>query len=113
MSGGAYGCGFRRTTSGLASSELPRPAADPSVRRFEQAAEWIRAWDPSAEDLDGYLVSSVATHDAPLKPRQLARRQDGLFICGRPDDWRAAVRREMLATGVEGCNARTSARAAW
>lgn len=106
VKGGAYGCGFRRTTSGLAQFWSYRdPAADPSVRRFEQAAEWIRAWDPSAEDLDGYLVSSVATHDAPLKPRQLARRQDGLFICGRPDDWRAAVRREMLATGVEGVRA--------
>ena len=102
VKGGAYGCGFRRTTSGAEQFWTYRdPAADPSVRRFEQAAEWIAGWDPSDEDLAGYIVSSVAAHDAPRKARALARRQDSLFLAERRDGWRDEWRAEMLEATVE------------
>ena len=102
VKGGAYGCGFRRTADGTQEFWSYRdPAVDPSVRRFEQAADWIGAWDPSDDDLTGYIVSVVAAHDAPLGPRQLARRQDSLYLAERPDDWRATERAERLAVTPE------------
>ena len=47
------------------------------------------------------MVSSVAGHDAPVKPRALARRQDTLAFAGRPDGWRDAVRQQELATASD------------
>lgn len=36
-------------------------------------------------------------HDAPAKPRAIARREDGAFLCGRAADWREKLRDEKLA----------------
>lgn len=98
VKGGAYGCGFRHTTSHLAQFYTYRdPAVDPSVARFEQTSRWLDAWDPDDDEMSGYIVSCVATHDAPQKPRKLARRQDGLYLAKRPDGWRDEVRAQELA----------------
>ena len=99
VKGGAYGCGYRHQSSGLHQFWTYRdPAADPSVMRFEGAASWLAAWDPSEEELEGYIVSVIARHDAPMKPARLARRQDGLFFARRPEGWRDQLRRDELAT---------------
>ncbi len=39
--------------------------------------------------MDGYVVSTVAGFDAPLKARALARRQDGDYFGGRTPEARA------------------------
>ncbi|MDO4404057.1 MAG: insulinase family protein [Atopobiaceae bacterium] len=102
VKGGAYGCGFRRPTSGLTQFWSYRdPAVDPTVARYEQSAAWIEGWDPSEEDLTGYIVSVVAGHDAPLKPRLLARRQDSLVLAGRPEGYRDKIRAQKLAVTPE------------
>ena len=106
VKGGAYGSGFRRTNQGLMQFWSYRdPAATPTVERFENAAAWIGEWSPTAEDLAGYIVSVVASHDAPVKPRQLARRQDSLHIAGRPDGWRDAIRSQELAVTADAVRA--------
>jgi type IV secretory pathway VirJ component len=46
-------------------------------------------------------VSVVASHDAPQKPRQLARRQDSLHFAHRPEGWRDKIREQDLAVSVE------------
>ncbi len=103
VKGGAYGCGFRHTPSHLAQFYTYRdPAVDPSVARFEQAASWLDAWDPDDDEMSGYIVSCVATHDAPQKPRKLARRQDSLYLSERPDGWRDEIRAQELAVTPEG-----------
>lgn len=102
VKGGAYGCGFRRTTAGLDQFWSYRdPAIDPTITRFEAAAPWLSAWDPTDDDLDGFIVSIVASHDAPLKPRLLARRQDGELLGGRPASYRADIRAQELAVTRE------------
>jgi Zn-dependent M16 (insulinase) family peptidase len=96
--GGAYGCGFRCTPlSMLQFYSFRDPAVDPTLSRFEAAATWLDAWDPTPEEFEGYVVSAVAGMDAPLKPRALARRQDGLRYAGRPADWRHTVREQILS----------------
>ena len=102
VKGGAYGCGFRRLSAGIEQFWSYRdPAVDPTIRRFEDAAAWLANWDADEDELSGYIVSVVANHDAPLKPRQLARRQDTQYFGEHPDDWRAQVRTQQLATTVD------------
>ena len=81
------------------------PAVDPTVRRFGEAAAWVAEWAPSEEDLAGYIISDVASFDAPQKPRQLARRQDTLYLSKRSADYRERVRSQKLAVTVEGVRA--------
>ena len=102
MKGGAYGVGFRRTTSGLPQFWSYRdPVVTPSIARYEGSADWLRSWDASQAELEGYVVSCVAAHDNPVKPRQLVRRQDGLDLSGRPEGWRAELRGQILGTTQE------------
>ncbi|MCR8908054.1 insulinase family protein [Thermophilibacter sp. ET337] len=99
VKGGAYGCGFRRTSEGLSGFWSFRdPSVDATLARYDGAAAWLAAWDGSPEELEGYVVATVAAHDAPVKPRQLARRQDVARFGGKPAGWRDAVRAEELAT---------------
>lgn len=102
VKGGAYGCGFRRTTVGLEQFWSYRdPGVDATIGRFEDAAAWLSDWKADEDELAGYIVSVVAGNDAPVKLRQLARRQDTQFFTGKPNDWRTQIRSEVLATTAQ------------
>lgn len=99
VKGGAYGVGFRRTPEGFGRFYSFRdPAVDPTLERFDAAGSWLASFDPSEEEMEGYIVSTVASHDAPAKPRQVARRQDAQFFCEKPAGYRERLRAEKLAT---------------
>ncbi len=102
VKGGAYGVGFKHTTEGLCQFWSYRdPSIDATLGRYDQAADWLASWDPTQAELDGYVVSAVAAHDAPVKPRRMARRQDVARFSGRPAGWRDAIRAQELATTAE------------
>ncbi len=102
VKGGAYGVGFKRSTEGLRQFWSYRdPAIDATLARYDGAAAWLAGWEGAADELDGYVVATVAAHDAPVKPRQLARRQDVARFCGRPAGWRDAVRAQELGTTAD------------
>ena len=102
VKGGAYGCGFRRTSEGLrAFWSFRDPSIDATLARYDGAAAWLASWDATPDELEGYVVATVAAHDAPVKPRQMARRQDLARFGGKPAGWRDAVRAEELATGAD------------
>ena len=102
VKGGAYGVGFRRTDDGFARFHSYRdPGVDATIERFDGAAEWVAGFDPDPADMEGYVVSTVATHDAPAKPRLVARREDVAFFSGREAGWRERQRAEKLATTPE------------
>lgn len=102
VKGGAYGVGFRRTPEGFGRFYSFRdPAVDPTLERFDAAGSWLASFDPSEEEMEGYIVSTVASHDAPAKPRQVARRQDAQFFCEKPAGYRERLRAEKLATAPE------------
>ena len=97
--GGAYGCGFRCTTdSTLQFYSYRDPAIDPTVRRFEAAGSWLAEWDPSQDELDGYVIATTGGMDAPVKPRALGRRLDAMRLSHRDADWRERTRAEVLST---------------
>ncbi|SEH36327.1 MULTISPECIES: insulinase family protein [Atopobiaceae] len=102
VKGGAYGTGFRHTVSQLDQFWSYRdPNVDATLDRYEAAESYLRGWNPSPTELDGYVVSVVAAHDAPAKSRAIARRQDGEHFIGRPATWRADVRDQELAVSAE------------
>lgn len=102
VKGGAYGVGFRRVAAGLARYYSFRdPAVDPTIKRFDAAGEWLAAFEPDTDEMEGYIVSTVATHDAPVKPKTAALRQDGAYFTGKPVDWREKTREQILAATLE------------
>lgn len=99
--GGAYGTGFTMAVPGSSSFYSYRdPHVDETVQRFRGAAAWLADLEPDAQELDGFIVSSVAGMDAPCKPRELMRRQDGMFFSGYTPERRAATRSQMLSCTI-------------
>lgn len=97
--GGAYGVGFQTSRIGdLRFYSYRDPHLDETLARFDASAQWLEGFHPTPDVLDGYVVSTVAGFDNPLKARALMRRQDGAFFCGRTPDQRLEARRQMLST---------------
>ena len=102
VKGGAYGTGFERGQTGIVHFYSYRdPGIDPTLERFGNASEWLSNWDPSEAEMDGYVVSCVASHDSPRKPRQIAATQDATYFSDRPKDWRDRERRAILESTAD------------
>ena len=102
VKGGAYGAGFSTTRPGnMRFYSYRDPHLDETLARFAGAGAWLAAFDPTEAEMDGYVVSTVAGIDSPVKPRELARRQDGQFISKLSPDARAKVREETVRTAPE------------
>ncbi len=102
VKGGAYGTGFRRTQNGLHQFWSYRdPDIDGTLERYNATSAWLDSWTATEDEMAGYIVSTVATHDTPQKPRALARRQDVLRLSQKPEGWRERIRAEELATTAD------------
>ena len=102
VKGGAYGAGFQAARSGTVRFYSYRdPHLDETLERFNGTPAWLAAFDPAPEEMDGYVVSTVAGFDAPLKERMQIRRQDGDFLSGRTPEARAQTRAEMIGATPE------------
>ncbi len=102
VQGGAYGCGFRPNANGSMGYYTYRdPNLDASLARIDAAGAWLRAYEPDRQTMEGYIVSTVAGHDAPQRPRMVARRQDVDFLTHRDPAWRDRIRQEELEATAE------------
>ena len=102
VKGGAYGVGFKELLKGEMRFHSYRdPHLDETLARFEEASAWLAAFDPSPEDLEGYIVASVASFDAPQKPRAIVRRQATDYFTGRTPESRIVNRRQVIETDVQ------------
>ena len=102
VKGGAYGAGFQAVRSGTVRFYSYRdPHLDETLTRINGAPAWLAAFDPTHEEMDGYIVSTVAGFDVPLKTRMLVRRQDGDFFAGRTPQARVKTRQQMIDTTPE------------
>ena len=102
VKGGAYGTGFRRSNLGLPQFYSFRdPNVDETLARYEAAGEWLRTWDGDQDELDGFIITVVAAHDAPATAKAIARRQDAEFLAGKPANWRDELRKQDLACTIE------------
>ena len=98
VKGGAYGVGFQASRAGaLRFYSYRDPHLDETLARYRSAGAWLdEAFDPSDDEMDGYVVSAVAGFDTPRKPRELIRNQDGDLICGRTPTDRARTRQQIV-----------------
>ena len=100
VKGGAYGAGFSPTRTGnLRFYSYRDPHIDETLERFRAAGAWLSDFSPSESEMDGYIVSTVAGLDAPLKPRELARRQDG-YVFAHIDPAERLVTRSQVANAT-------------
>ena len=76
------------------------PHLDETLARFAEASTWLSKFDPSKEGLEGFIVATVASLDAPIKPRELIRRQAGEFFAKHSPELRRETRRQVIETDV-------------
>ncbi len=101
VKGGAYGCGFSTARPGsMGFYSFRDPRVDETVARIGDAGAWLGRLELTTQEAEGYVVSTVAGFDAPLKPRDLIRRQDAMFLSGVTPAMRAAVREGILEATV-------------
>ena len=106
VKGGAYGCGFRvQADRQLAFYSYRDPALDATLARFAEAGAWLSSFEPDEAAFEGLVVSTTATHDAPVKPYAQARRQDAAYFSRRPANLREQLRAEILASTPEALRA--------
>ncbi|MBQ9001802.1 MAG: insulinase family protein [Eggerthellaceae bacterium] len=99
VKGGAYGVGFQSLRSGnMRFYSYRDPHLDDTLARFDAASDWLSSFEPSQEALEGFIVATVAGIDAPVKPRELVRRQMGDFFTLHKPEERTERRREVIAT---------------
>lgn len=97
VKGGAYGAGFQAVRSGTVRFYSYRdPHLDETLARINGTPAWLAAFNPTPEEMDGYIVSTVAGFDTPLKTRMLVRRQDGDFFSSRTPKARVGTRQQMI-----------------
>lgn len=102
VKGGAYGCGFRAVADRqLAFYTYRDPAIDPSIDRIAGAGAWLGELDTDRDTFEGYIVSTVSSNDAPVKPYALTKRLNGAYFSKRTPGYREQLRSEMLATAPE------------
>ena len=102
VKGGVYGCGFRAAADRqLAFYTYRDPAIDPSIDRIAGAGAWLGELDTDRDTFEGYIVSTVSSNDAPVKPYALTKRLNGTYFSKRTPGYREQLRSEMLATTPE------------
>lgn len=110
VKGGAYGAGYKAARTGtIMFYSFRDPNLDNTVTTYNNTGAWLANFDPSEAELRGYIISAVASYDAPLKPRALVARQDSMYFSNLPADWRKTLRAQMLDTTIESIRPRGEA----
>ena len=106
VKGGAYGVGFQALRTGNTRFYSYRdPHLDETLERFAQSRAWLSRFEPSREDFDGFIVATVAKIDAPVKAREVVRRQMGDYFAERTAADRRLVRQQVIEATVQGVQA--------
>jgi hypothetical protein len=99
VQGGAYGVSFKTSRAGSSYFASYRdPNLDATLARFKEAGAWVEDFNPAKDVMDGYIVSSVAGIDTPIKPRMMLRRQDSMYFTHFSQEERDALRAQVVAT---------------
>ena len=79
VKGGAYGAGFGAARTGnMRFYSYRDPHLDETLARFAESAAWLASFEPRTEEMEGYVVATVAGFDAaPEGPsaREAPRRR--------------------------------------
>lgn len=101
--GGAYGVSFNMGRLGLASfSSYRDPHVSQTMQRFKGSSEWMADFNPCEAEFEGYVVSTAAAFDRPVKPRSLIRRQATMALTGYARERYLEYRQQVLSASLEG-----------
>ncbi|MBO4876589.1 MAG: insulinase family protein [Ruminococcus sp.] len=102
VQGGAYGSGMKATISGSLSCYSYR---DPSPARtlgiYGELADALEEWCSSGEDLDKYIISSVAALDPLVSPQKVIQREMPNRFYGMTFEDKVKLRQDMLSVTRE------------
>ena len=103
--GGAYGCmnGYGRTGKGYFISYR-----DPHLKRtlkvYEGAAEYLRAFDGSEDEITRYIIGTLSDLDTPLSESKKGNRSMMAWLSGINEEIIAEERKEVLDIRKEDIN---------
>ena len=99
VKGGAYGCGFRASSTGLLSFYSYRdPAPVEAVNVFDRTADYLAQFLESEEDAEKYAISTVSNLEPLLDPAARGETADRLYFTGKTYEDAAKLKREVLST---------------
>lgn len=105
VQGGAYGCGFSASHVGDCGFYTYRdPNIESSIETFSKASEWLYSFMPDEREMQGYVISTLAGLDHPLKPREIIARSETQFFAELSEDDRANIREAVLKTSAKDVN---------
>jgi Zn-dependent M16 (insulinase) family peptidase len=102
VQGGAYGTGVRLGTLGNLSTYSyrdPSPAA--SIETNRGIAAFLRAFGDSGEDLDKYIISTVAGLEPVVSAKTYGALADNRWFSGVSEKLALKWRRQMLETDID------------
>ncbi len=95
--GGAYGVKFNSTRLGLTTfSSFRDPHVNETFDRFCTSGEWLAKFHPHKDEFEGYVVSTAASFDKPLKTKGLIHRQVSMYLGGYSYEEYLQHRQEVL-----------------
>ena len=102
VQGGAYGCGFSGKLTGECGFYTYRdPNIKSSIETFRGASRWLSDFSPSEREMQGFIVSTVAGLDQPLKPSSIIARNESQFFSGLTEDDRVNLRKDVLEMSLD------------
>lgn len=98
VQGGAYGCGFNASRDGNCGFYSYRdPNVTSTLERFKNAGAWLKEFSPTEREFDGFIVSTVAGIDRPLKPSAMIELANTEYFNDFSEDDREKTREEVLS----------------
>ena len=100
VQGGAYGAAMSAGRTGTLFCYTYRdPSPSRSLGIYRTIPDFISAFAASEDaDIDGFIISTIASTEPLLSPAAKGRAADDFFISGFTDEDRIRFRREMLET---------------
>lgn len=100
--GGAYGTGLSvRPDGDLRITTYRDPSPARSLGSFDKAGQALRDFCAGEGELDGFIISTIASSEPIISPSQAAGRGASLYFSGRTQADRQRNRSEMLHTSRE------------
>lgn len=100
VQGGAYGTGFSADKNGgviMYSYRDPSPSS--SLKTYDQAADYLAEFvDDDTENLDNYIISTIAAGEPLLTPKEKGSLGDNCYFTGWTYEKRVENRQQMLST---------------
>ncbi|MBO4679935.1 MAG: insulinase family protein [Lachnospiraceae bacterium] len=100
--GGAYGCFCSFTSTGDSFFASYR---DPNLKNtystFEKIEDYVTNYSGDAEEIERYIISTIADYDAPLTASMKAAKTYSYYKMGITNEFKQRERDEILATTPE------------